>query len=81
MIMGIGIAHRESKPAERWLAQTKEMIMSKFVYSALAAAVLIAGVTPVAAKEARVDGQNGGSEYKSASTAAARAFWERMNDK
>jgi hypothetical protein len=58
------------------------MIMSKFVYSALVAAVLIAGITPVVAKEARVDGQNGVGGYKSGSTtAAARAFWERMNDK
>ena len=52
----------------------KEMIMSKFIYSTLVAAVLIAGVTPAVANEHSVDGQ----EY---STAAARAFWERMDGK
>jgi hypothetical protein len=53
--------------------------MSKLIYSALAAAVFLAGVSSVSAQRYMDDWSDGYQEYEPNTTAADRAFWEQFN--
>ncbi len=53
--------------------------MSKLIYSLFLATFLIVSAAPASANELWDNGDRYGG-YEPGSTAAARAFWERMNN-